>query len=403
MPELIIGSPPRGEDYFGQDELIENIWSKLEHDNVLLVAPRRFGKTGAMYRLLDEPRRNFRPLYMDVEHIEHAADFMIELIANLIRDNQFARVLDGLWKGTKTIEKFIRDLPANIDLGGVKVELRENTDVPKNWLSYGERVMSLVSKDGPPLLLLIDEFAVMINTLARSNESEMKQLLRWFRSARIAPETQTRFVIGGSINLINTLDAIGLVDTVNDLSTIRLRPFSLQTARSYIEAIFKNRKIKVKPETVDQILELVGEPIPYLLAVLLSSIFDRQRGKKTPISVEMVKEAFEDDLLGGTASAFFRQYRSRIDQYYQEKEGLAAKAILRTLSKAENPVTQNNLYQIYLKTVGLPSNPKSEESFMQLMYKLDNDFYVSVTNNSYSFFSRVIKLWWKNYYGFQGE
>jgi len=25
MPELIIGSPPRGEDYFGQDELIENI------------------------------------------------------------------------------------------------------------------------------------------------------------------------------------------------------------------------------------------------------------------------------------------------------------------------------------------------------------------------------------------
>lgn len=302
MPELIIGSPPRGEDYFGQEELIENIWSKLDHDNVLLVAPRRFGKTGAMYRLLDEPRRNFRPLYMDVEHIEHAADFMIELIANLIRDNQFARVLDGLWKGTKTIGKFIRDLPANIDLGGVKVELRENTDVPKNWLSYGERVMSLLSKDGPPLLLLIDEFAVMINTLARSNESEMKQLLRWFRSARIAPETQTRFVIGGSINLINTLDAIGLVDTVNDLSTIRLRPFSPQTARRYVEAIFKTRKVKVKPETVN-----------------------------------------------------------------------------------------------------LPSNPKSEESFMQLMYKLDNDFYVVAEDHAYDFFSRVIKLWWKNHYGFQGE
>jgi len=117
----------------------------------------------------------------------------------------------------------------------------------------------------------------------------------------------------------------------------------------------------------------------------------------------MVKDAFEEDLLGGTASAFFRQYRSRIDQYYLEKEGLAAKAILRTLSKAENPVGQNNLYQIYLKTVNLPAHPKSEESFMQLMYKLDNDFYVAVTNNSYNFFSRVIKLWWKNNYGFQGE
>ncbi len=403
MPELIIGSPPRGEDYFGQEELIENIWSKLKHDNVLLVAPRRFGKTGAMYRLLDEPRRNFRPIYIDVEHIENAADFMVELIANLIRDNQFASVLDSLWKGTKALGKFIRDLPANIDLGGVKVELRENTDVPQKWLSYGERVVSFLSKDGPPLLLLIDEFAVMINSLARSNETEMKQLLRWFRAARIAPETQTRFVIGGSINLITTLDSMGLVDTVNDLSIIRLRPFAPQTARSYVEAIFKTRKVKIKPEIIDLILELVGEPIPYLLAVLLSSIFDRQRGTKSHISIGMVKDAFESDLLGGTASAFFRQYRSRIDQYYSEKEGLAAKAILRTLSRSENPVGQDNLYQIYLKTVNIVPSPQLEESFMQLMYKLENDFYVVADNHAYDFFSRVIKLWWKNHYGFQGE
>jgi len=40
MPNLVIGSPPRGEDYFGQEALIENLWAKLKHDNVLLVAPR---------------------------------------------------------------------------------------------------------------------------------------------------------------------------------------------------------------------------------------------------------------------------------------------------------------------------------------------------------------------------
>ena len=90
-------------------------------------------------------------------------------------------------------------------------------------------------------------------------------------------------------------------------------------------------------------------------------------------------------------------------QYYLEKEGLAAKAILRTLSKAQNPVNQNNLYQIYLKTVNLPPGPKLVEAFQQLMYKLDNDFYVVTKNHSYDFFSRVIKLWWKNHYGFQGE
>ncbi len=82
MPELVIGTPPRGEDFFGQENLIEKIWSHLEKDNVLLVAPRRFGKTGAMYRLLDYPRDEYIPIYINVEYTSSAADFMIELIAN---------------------------------------------------------------------------------------------------------------------------------------------------------------------------------------------------------------------------------------------------------------------------------------------------------------------------------
>lgn len=214
---------------------------------------------------------------------------------------------------------------------------------------------------------------------------------------------QTRFVIGGSINLVTTLDSLGMVEAVNDLSHVRLKPFDMETARKYIKAIFKSRNVRVTTAVIDRILELVGEPIPYLLAVLLSSIFDRRRGKRKSISTEMVNDAFENDLLGGSASAFFRQYRSRIDQYYPEKEGLAAKSILKVISKASKPVEQNNLFHIYLKTLNLQSTPQVEEQFMQLMHKLENDFYVAADNHAYDFFSRVIKLWWKNYYGFQGD
>ncbi|MFQ5709932.1 MAG: hypothetical protein ACE5HO_20950 [bacterium] len=402
MPELIVGSPPRGEDYFGQEELIENIWSILKHDNVLLVAPRRFGKTGAMYKLLDQPREQFHPLYMDVEDIECAGDFMIELIANLLRDKHFRRMLDGLWKGTKGIGQFFRNLPASIELGNVKVQLREQTDISAKWLSYGERIMSLIAEDGPPLLLLIDEFAVMLNNISAVSDTEGKQLLRWFRSARIAPKTQTRFVIGGSINLISTLDSMGLVDTVNDLSIVRLKPFGPGTAKQFVEAIFTSRKLEASDEIADTILELVGSPIPYLLAVLLTSIFQRQRATKSAITKEMILTSFEEDLLGGAASAFFRQYRSRIAQYYPGLEGQSAKAILGTLSRNQGPVRRDQLYHIYLATRNVQPNPEVEESFMQLMHKLDNDFYVICNDDSYEFFSRVIKLWWKSHYGFQG-
>ena len=123
---------------------------------------------------------------------------------------------------------------------------------------------------------------------------------------------------------------------------------------------------------------------------------------QSDISKDMVLQSFQENLLGGDASAFFTQYRSRLDRYYPGLEARAAKAILATLSKAEGAVRRDQLYQVYLNTATLQANSQTEESFMQLMYKLDNDFYVKANDGSYEFFSRVIKLWWKSHYGFQG-
>ncbi len=403
MPNPIVGSVPRGEDFFGREDLIQNLWARLEHDNVLLVAPRRFGKTGVMYRLLDEPHKSFRPLYINVEHILTPGDFMVELMAMLLRDRHFARIGGVLWKEAKGFGQFIRNIPSSVDLGGMKVELRENTDVPKHWLSYGERVMTLLSKEAPRLLLILDEFAVMIDHIAQQDRREAEQLLRWFRAARIAPDTQTRFVIGGSINLTSTLDAMGLIDTVNDLSVERLKAFDPNTAKRFIKAVFASRRIDITSPILDTILKIVGAPVPYFLAVFLTAILDRQRTKRGKITVGMVKTAFEDDLLGGATSVVFQHYRSRIDQYYPGAEAQAAKAILGILSRVDTPVQQDTLYQIFLKSVSIQPSTQAFEDFKRLMSKLDNDFYISTKDGSYDFFSRVLKLWWKTHYGFQVE
>lgn len=409
MPEVIVGSVPRGEDYFGREVLIENLWSRLAHDNILLEAPRRFGKTGAMYRLLDEPRESFQPLYMNVEHIMTAADFMVEFMALLLRDHRFSRVLNTLCEGTvelvHSLCDSLRNLPSSIDLGKLKVVLRESTDVPQEWDKYGEKVMSLLAGDGPPLLLLIDEFAIMVNAIAQRNRDDVNKLLRWFRAARTAPDTQTRFVIGGSVNLRSTLDSLGLLDTVNDFWIERLKPFDSGTARQYIESVFSSRGVEPGAEVTDTILDQVGTPIPCLLAVMVTAIFDRQRATRSPVTAEMVKAAFDNDLLGGATSLTFQHYRSRIGEYYPGLEGKAAKAILGVLSKSEHPMRRATLYQIFLETGNLQPNQETKEDFVQLMHKLDNDFYIVTEDRShtFTFFSRALQLWWKTHYGFQGE
>ena len=95
--ELVNGGVPRGEDYFGRDDLIATLWKHLKKDNVVLLAPLRYGKTGAMYYLLDFPQPGFRPVYLDLEPIQSAAEFVIELLAALRQDDRFAQVVNTLW------------------------------------------------------------------------------------------------------------------------------------------------------------------------------------------------------------------------------------------------------------------------------------------------------------------
>ena len=118
MINLVVGSVPRGDDYFGQELLIQSIWERLKKDNVLLSAPRRFGKTAVMYKLLDKPLQEFTPVYTNLEHIKTAGDFMVELISIIYQKHQFRRLVKKLWEGGKGIASFFRNLPEDIDIGG---------------------------------------------------------------------------------------------------------------------------------------------------------------------------------------------------------------------------------------------------------------------------------------------
>lgn len=404
MPGLVVGSPPRGGDYFGQDSFVDTLWERLDKGNVLLAAPRRFGKTGAMFQLLDEPREGFRAIYIDVEGIPTAADFMVELLAALLRDQHFSRIVRGIWKGTKGFSDFLRDLPSSIDVGGVKIALRERTPVAESWQTYGEQVMSALSQEDPRLLLIIDEFAEMASAIHQEQgRDELARFLRWFRAARTDPKTRTRFLLGSSVNLLDTLDGFGMVETVNDLKVEELRPFTPAIANRFVEEIFAGRGEPLDNRVRDTILDLVGTPIPYLLAVLLTAIFDRRRASHADnVTVEMVHEAFEDDLLGGATAATFQHYRSRLDRYYERDESRAARILLNTLSRADNGITQESAYQLFLQTTTMNAGLDAQEAFLRLMNKLKNDFYIIVRAERYQFYSRVLGAWWKARYGFFG-
>ena len=94
----------------------------------------------------------------------------------------------------------------------------------------------------------------------------------------------------------------------------------------------------------------------------------------------------------------------------------AVETLTRVLAKefAEFGITCNALGPCPVKTDLLKNVPeKTLEKLLeqQAIHEFANfedianviDFYISERNGRYGFFSRVLKMWWKTNYGFQGE
>jgi hypothetical protein len=101
----VAGGVPEPEDLFGREHVIGFIWEQLAANNVLIVAPRRFGKTGVMAHLLKRPRDAFLPIYLEVEDHHDPDRFAAALLAALLEHENLrsllmkAKALPGLLRG----------------------------------------------------------------------------------------------------------------------------------------------------------------------------------------------------------------------------------------------------------------------------------------------------------------
>ena len=65
--DLVLSGPARGEDFCFRAAFLPELWAGLKDNNILLVAPRRMGKTSIMYHLLDHSSDNFLVVYLKVK------------------------------------------------------------------------------------------------------------------------------------------------------------------------------------------------------------------------------------------------------------------------------------------------------------------------------------------------
>ncbi|MCK4447284.1 MAG: hypothetical protein KAW56_09405 [Candidatus Marinimicrobia bacterium] len=79
------GNPVRGDNFFKRENLIEKIWEIIESEsNIMLVAPRRVGKTSLMFYLKDHPKENYHFIFLNTESVNNENEFFKRLLSKLL-------------------------------------------------------------------------------------------------------------------------------------------------------------------------------------------------------------------------------------------------------------------------------------------------------------------------------
>lgn len=379
----ITGKPVYGDDFYGRESDILRIRQRLRSDNVLLLGPRRVGKTSLTHALLDQERSGGgHGIYSSVADLTTEMDF----VRALLRE---ARSLEpGLldrFRAHPTIAELLRRAPKDLQVGDMTLHFDES-----DWRHVAESLLRTLQKE-ERLLIAIDEFPNLVLRLAQTDQQRARSFLDWFRDVRISRTyASLRWILTGSIGLDAVLRQHGLLASVNDLLPSEgLGAFSEPTAHAFVQGLFASYRYEVSDELVGCLLEAVGWPLPYFLQLISKELLDLGRCPM-PADVVVAKE----QLLRRHSA--FEHWRSRLSEQHGETVGGHARALLNKVAESAKPVSLRVLNNLMLNRI---TNPDAREELLgQLLLSLETDGYVVRLNDSFAFRSGLLKQWWQRNY-----
>ena len=405
VPEFYTGAPVDPVDLRFRGEFVAELWRTLGTGHAVLTAPRRTGKTSVMDHLRDHPERGFSVVSINVQDLTHPADFF-QVLLDELHDAYPDFVRGQLAEGWALLSGVLGRI-GEVGAGGFKIALRGGaSDWRTNWRQHGDAFLARARATGVPILLIVDEFPDMLLNLSRADGALLREFLAWFRTQRQNPapaRDSIRWLVGGSVNLAGTLDALGLVDLINDLEDVSLPPLTDVDIEIFVNEMLGGRDVTYDDDVPQRLISRLGRPIPLFMQIATYDLYRMWKREKRTIVAADVDGVFDAMILGSAARTRLQHFQSRIDRYYGDPKSSIAHVLLGRISMSESGLGRATLLhetERVLVELGIPL-PAHErrQTFNRLLLDLENDFYVvEVENDIYDFASGVLKSWWRKYH-----
>ena len=358
-----------------------------------------------MDHMRDHPRNGFSVVSINVQDLTHPADFFLTLL-DALHDARPDLVRELLTRGWKLLTQAVRRVD-EVGVGDFKIALRESDpDWRENWRNHGTEFLKQARKADVRILFVVDELPDMLLNLSRNDEALLREFLAWFRTQRLNPAPKRdsiRWLLGGSVNLAGTLDALGLVDLINDVEDIPLPLLSDHDVEVFVKGMLEGRGVAIEEEVSARLAARLGRPIPLFLQMVTQDLYRLWKKEQRKIVEADVDTVFDVLIISSGARTRLQHFYSRIDKYYSHPKNLIAYALLGQVSISPSGLRRELLLQEAERALidlgrALPAH-RRKQIFNQLMLDLENDFYiVEAEAGVYDFSSGILKSWWRKYY-----
>jgi len=406
--DFVVGGVARNDDYYFHKSFIDDIWDSLRKDNVLLLAPRRTGKTSIMYHMLDNPENGYKVIHLNVEDLERPGEFFLSLI-DAINEHQpeYLKKLSASWSLFQKIGLRLEE----IDFLEFKIKLRQATDWEKCWKESAQQLLEKITVVNEPVLFIIDELPDMLSVMAEHSLEELRSFLHLFRKMRTDSQNKGKicWLLGGSVNIRGTLDELGLLKSINDLKTESLPIIQEHNVNGFVKMMLESRGVQYDENLIPKICSLLGEPIPYFLQLFTQELYRYWRREKPDLlTAHHAEIVFRHALLGEAAHDKLQHYYTRIQIYYPHEEQDAAYFLLDALALSDDGVSEHGLFSQYQRQQLTQSKQQSvrqmQQAFKRLLLRLESDFYIREQDNGRrDFNSFLLKTWWCKNWAYASE
>ena len=369
-------------DVIGRDREIERYWEVLGRQGLVLSAERRIGKTHILRKMREECRPGYLPIYRDLENVHSIAD--------LVRS-----IYDGVDAPAQTAQGFRARIAK---WSGLIPKKLAGVDLP----TAGESWPTLLSdafdnlidaSDGECVLMLWDEFPLMLHNLQRNGQQDTAiRLLDHLRALRLERADRIRFLFTGSIGLHVVLrslrEAGNANDPVNDMYSLTVPPLAERDGKCLGAALLEETQADPAdiPQLAARIFDEVGG-FPYYVHHVADQLHQLSRPPTLADVTDVVDKLVDDS----HDPANLRYYINRMGQYYTEGQRTLALLALDTLARQEGPLSAPDL----LNLCRHEDSALDGESFGDILTLLAQDHYIELVDGAYDFRWRLVRRWWQ--------